>query len=355
MMTRAGRIGLGLVLGALAVPAELAGLAWPRSRRRLVAFARWRLSVAGFSTPRHSRRPAAYLAARIPVGLLGGVLILLVGWGIAITIGALWSWSHGRDADGLAPRPWIIAYLVAAALVLGFAVVQAILGVVRLERRLARRLLGPSQREAFERRISELAESRAATVTAVDEERRRIERDLHDGVQQRMVAVGMLLGRARRATEPSAAGELLRQAHTESQQALEDLREVAWRVYPATLDSDGLRAALETVAERSVLPVDLALELPPLSRAVEAAVYFVVCEAVTNAIKHAGAGSITVRAALGRGRVVIEVRDDGAGGADPAGGGLTGLARRVAALDGSFQVDSPAGGPTVIVAEVPCA
>jgi signal transduction histidine kinase len=115
-------------------------------------------------------------------------------------------------------------------------------------------------------------------------------------VQQRLVALGMLLGRARRATEPMAA-DLVRQAHTESQRALEELREVAWRVYPTTLDSGGLRAALETVAEQSVLAVDMRVDLnAALDWAVETAVYFIVCEAVTNAVKHSGANRVAVHA-----------------------------------------------------------
>jgi signal transduction histidine kinase len=174
---------------------------------------------------------------------------------------------------------------------------------------------------------------------------------LHDGVQQRLVALGMLIGRARR----SGDSELLRAAHEESQRALAELREVSWRVFPAALAGGGLPAALEVVADRSLVPVRLSVELterPP--GAVETAAYFVVCEAVTNAAKHAGAGEVRVSVAEREKTVVVRVADDGKGGADPAGGGLSGLGRRVEALDGRFAVSSPAGGPTVIVAELPC-
>jgi signal transduction histidine kinase len=160
----------------------------------------------------------------------------------------------------------------------------------------------------------------------------------------------MLVGRARRGRP-----ELLEQAHQEAQQALAELREVAWRVYPSGLDSLGLGEALAGVAERAGVPVTVACELPrrpPM--AVETAAYFVVCEAVTNAAKHAGAGLITVGVREEDAKVVVRVRDDGKGGARPAGGGLSGLARRVAALDGSFEVTSPAGGPTTITAVLPC-
>jgi len=130
---------------------------------------------------------------------------------------------------------------------------------------------------------------------------------------------------------------------------------VAWRVYPAALDSLGLREALEAVAERAGMPVRLTYRVPgPLPKPVQTAAYFVVCEAVTNAVKHAGAEHITVDVAQ-EGKVVrVRVRDDGKGGADPLGGGLSGLALRVAALDGRLTVDSPPGGPTVIGAELPC-
>jgi signal transduction histidine kinase len=228
--------------------------------------------------------------------------------------------------------------------------VTGLVGVHWLERRLAARMLGPDRTEVLERRIAELAESRAGIVAAVDSERRRIERDLHDGLQQRLVALSMLIGRSTRGRP-----ELMEQAHQEAQQALAELREVAWRVYPSGLDSLGLGEALAGVAERSGVPVTVACDLrrrPPM--AVETAAYFVVCEAVTNAAKHAGADLITVEVGEEGGAVVVRVRDDGAGGARATGGGLSGLARRVAALDGAFEVSSPVGGPTTITAVLPC-
>lgn len=251
----------------------------------------------------------------------------------------------------MSPTPWIVAYVVVGGVVLVFLNLQGLVGMVVLERRVAGWSLGPSRRELLERRIGELAASRAGVVEVVDQERRRIERDLHDGVQQRLVALGVLLGRARRQGD----SELLRQAHREAREVLRDLREVAWRVYPAALDTVGLRDALAAVVERSGVPVRLVYEVEGrLPRPVETAVYFVVCEAVTNAAKHSGAVSVSVEVMAAGSGVRVRVCDDGCGGADVSGGGLSGLARRVAALDGRFSVSSPVGGPTVVVAELPC-
>ncbi|WP_344589627.1 sensor histidine kinase [Actinomadura vinacea] len=340
----------------------LAGARWER-RRLAVFFGHHEAAESG------PLRALAYMVLRVPLGLLGGAILFLIVYGAAAGTGLVvgW-WITGEYMDGIPPKSWIVLYTAVVGTILLFVAVQGLVGVVALERKVARRCLGPSPLAEYERRIAQLAESRAEVVVAVDDERRRIERDLHDGVQQRLVALGMLIGRARRAGDEERSRELLRQAHEESRRALEDLREVAWRVYPAALDGEGLRAALETVAERSALPV--AIEYEPAGRAphaVETAAYFVVCEAVTNAAKHSGATRVAVRvtettgttgttgAGAEPGRMIgVRIEDDGRGGADPGGGGLAGLARRVAALDGTFRVDSPPGGPTVIGAELPC-
>jgi signal transduction histidine kinase len=377
---RWSRLLAGLFLGALTAPIELvclaaAGLAiagsaaWPRSRRgtvrrvltvagRVAALERSR--VAAFfgertDAPHRDRRAVPYLALRVLSGLLGGMVLGLFGAGVDTGVTGAWAWARGSRPDGIPASGWIIAYILLAGTVLAFLAVQGLVGVANIERRLVRWLTRPSARDAFERRISELAISRADVVAAVDDERRRIERDLHDGVQQRLVALGMLVGRARRAGQPERVSALLAQAHEQSWLALNELREVAWRVYPVALDGGGLRAALETVAERSSVPVDIEFELAATpGRAVDAAIYFVVCEAVTNAAKHANASAVRVRVARVGDTIAVSVHDDGSGGADPGGGGLTGLARRVAALDGRLRVDSPAGGPTTIMAELPC-
>ena len=367
----------GLTLGAASVPLDLAYLlgavlAYPLTARSPTARARvydvtrllaevHRRRVRRFLGEPTSppvtdvRRAVGYLALRWPVGLLGGLVLLLLGYGAGAAIGIVWYWGRGWPVDGMEPAPGNILYAVVAGIVLLFLDLQGIIGVAALERRLVVRLLGPSRRETYERRIVELATSRAEVLAAVNAERRRIERDLHDGVQQRLVALGMLIGRSRRATDPARAADLLRQAHDESARALVELREVAWRVYPAALDTGGLAAALENVAERCPVPVRVEHLLTARPHPeVETVAYFVVCEAVTNAAKHSTADHIDVRVAKRGDDVHVSVRDDGAGGADPAGGGLSGLAQRVAALDGRFSVHSPPGGPTTVTAELPC-
>ncbi|WP_214416357.1 sensor histidine kinase [Sphaerisporangium fuscum] len=312
--------------------------------------------VPGTQARYDGRRSLSYVMARWPVGILGGAVLLLFAFGLSTAVRAAWSWLNGGNVDGMPPTTPILLYLGVAGLVLLFLVVSGMAGVVALERALARRMLGPSPTELLERRIAELAESRAGIVAAVDQERRRIERDLHDGLQQRLVALGMLIGRARRGRSPELLDTLLLQAHQEARDALADLREVAWRVYPTGLDTLGLREALATVAERSALPVRIHYDLAERPEpTVETAAYFVVCEAVTNAAKHADAHLVTVHLARHGTMIVVRVEDDGRGGADPEGTGLSGLARRVAALDGRFRLDSPPGGPTVVTAELPCA
>ncbi|MFD5325361.1 sensor histidine kinase [Streptomyces sp. NPDC127092] len=343
-----------------------------RAADRIVRVERWRLDrLLGVRVPPYGQpRNLPYLAARWPVGVLGGVVLGCAATGLAYLGFALLGWLF-VDLD----QPVMVVLGGLGGLLLFFLSVQGLRQVVRTEGDLALRMLGPSQADALEARIAELAASRAEIMDVVHDERRRIERDLHDGVQQRLVALGMLIGRARRGQDPERAAELLRQAHEETHRALAELREVAWRVHPAILDQAGLRPALEAVAERSPLPVRLAYDVPeplspPLPKAVETAAYFVVSEAVTNVVKHAGgsASAVDVQVKWEDGVLDVRVRDDGPGGADGGqargsgrggsgggGSGLAGLASRVTALDGRFTVDSPAGGPTEIAAVLPCA
>ncbi|WP_316524523.1 sensor histidine kinase [Kitasatospora brasiliensis] len=345
-------------------------LLWPRTRpyaarslmsgvRRLAALERARRRVFfGDRFPRHyraeDRRLLRYLVARGGSGLLSGVVLGLLVFGAWLAVLLVGGMLRGSlDAAQLATQALLGGVLL-------FLAVQGLLSLAALDARIAGECFGPSEAELLRRRIAELADSRAAVVRAVDTERRRIERDLHDGVQQRVVALAMLLGRARRGLDrrqdPERTRELLHQAHREAQGLLTELREVAWRAYPSALDTLGLEEALGGVAERCAIPLRLHYEAAgPLPGPVRTAAYFVVSECVTNAAKHSAASAISARVVGADGLLTVRVEDDGRGGADPAGSGLTGLRGRVAALDGSLHVHSPAGGPTVITAELPCA
>jgi PAS domain S-box-containing protein len=202
----------------------------------------------------------------------------------------------------------------------------------------------------------ELRASRTRLVAAGDEARRRLERNLHDGAQQRLVSlsVALRLVESRLASDPEAAQELLGQAAGELSIALEELRELARGIHPAVLTDRGLDAALQSLADRTPLPVELRTSERVFPEPIAAAAYYVVSEAIANVVKHAAATSIAVRVSAPNGRVLVEVSDDGVGGADPrAGSGLRGLADRVAVLDGTLTVESPAAGGTRVVAEIP--
>ncbi|MFI9812363.1 sensor histidine kinase [Saccharothrix variisporea] len=355
-MLRGLRVVAGLLLGFATGIGGLLVVVFARPlATRYADLERWRIRRfldVDSAVPTRSQA-VKYLAVRAPVGLFGGFVLAWLFYGVALGVIA-GSRIVRNGLDGIEWHDDVVATLWTALIggVLLYIEVQGIRGVVALEGGVARRYLGPSEAELLRRRIEELSLSRAGIVAAVDAERRRIERDLHDGVQQRLVALGMLLGRARR--HPEHADDLVRQAHDESQRVLEDLREVAWRVYPAALDALGLAEALEAVADRSSIPVTIHCGRFRVGSEVETAAYFVVSEAVTNAVKHSGATMIRVDITDDEDAVRVRVEDDGRGGADPAGGGLAGLSRRVRALDGTFAVHSPAGGPTVITAEVPC-
>jgi signal transduction histidine kinase len=202
----------------------------------------------------------------------------------------------------------------------------------------------------------ELAASRRRIVEASDAERRRIERNLHDGAQQRLVAlsVGLRLAQGRLARDPDEAAELLAVAAEELSEALTELRELAQGIHPAVLTERGLEAALEVLAARAPLPVALEVRLDAeVPEAVEAAAYYVASEALANVVKHARARSAAIRAGAVDGRVAIEVEDDGVGGADPGGSGLCGLRDRVETLAGRLLVESTHGSGTRVRAELP--
>lgn len=304
----------------------------------------------------------AVATATVSLGSAGAALALL----------AFPAYGRSTVVTGWLEAPWPLAVVGAlgSAVVLAWVAALAAQGGTLLLLRLGRKLLGPSGIDAArqatlvaERRAVVLAETRTLAVDAADTERRRIERDLHDGAQQRLVALGVELGTVRRraAADPEAAVAALDHAHREVKETLAELRDLVRGIHPAVLADRGLDAALSALAARS--PVHVRVEVPdPGSLAAagptaQAAAYFVVAEALTNVAKHAGAQSAAVRAEIVDGsRLRIVVSDDGRGGADPtAGSGLHGLRGRVAALDGMFHLDSPAGAGTRLIVEVPCA
>jgi signal transduction histidine kinase len=209
---------------------------------------------------------------------------------------------------------------------------------------------------ALRERVDHLRGARQRIITAADAERRRIERDLHDGAQQRLVALTVLLGLAesRLASNPGSAAELIAQAREEAQLAVKELRELAHGIHPTLLSELGLGAALEALATRAPLPVSIsgvpAVRLPP---AVESTAYYVTAEALTNVAKYARAGRAFVHLSIEEDRLQLQVGDDGVGGADPSGTGLRGLQDRVDALDGTLEVHSPRGGGTTVRVELP--
>jgi signal transduction histidine kinase len=251
--------------------------------------------------------------------------------------------------------PWAWALPLGMGLVVFFATPWVIRGLANANRGLVRGLLGRD----MSARVFELTAQRTAAVDVAAEDRRRIERDLHDGVQQRLVTLALDLGRAKEKldTDPESARELVGEAHEEAKRAITEVRDLARGIHPAVLTDRGLDAALSSLVARSIVPVTLEVDVrerPPAS--VEAAAYFVVSEALANISKHSKAmkAGVTVRR-IGD-RLTVQVQDDGVGGAQIVdGSGLAGLRDRVRALDGDLQLLSPEGGPTVLMVEIPCA
>ncbi len=227
---------------------------------------------------------------------------------------------------------------------------------------LAKTLLGPNTTEQLTQKAEHLQASRARGVDAAEAERRRIERDLHDGAQQRLVAVAMGLGRAKTKmdADPDAAKMLIDEAHADAKLAVSELRDLARGIYPAVLGDRGLDAALSSLAAKCPIPVDVRVRIDPRPpAAVESTAYFIVGECLTNIAKHATATEAVVNAwredRPSGDQVIVEITDNGSGGASMrAGGGLAGLADRAATIDGVMTVVSPIGGPTVIRADLPC-
>ncbi|WP_368497824.1 histidine kinase [Herbiconiux sp. A18JL235] len=265
--------------------------------------------------------------------------------------------SRGELVRGF-EGPGAAALIALAALAV---VVAYVVGAGLLDRRLAAALLGTSRTTALEERVDVLQDARQGAVDAAAAERQRIERDLHDGVQPRLVSVAMTLGLARSKFEsdPAGAKALLDEAHQETKESITDLRHLARGIHPAVLTDRGLDAALSAVASHCSVPTSVRVDLPTRpSKETEAMLYFAVSEALTNVSKHSRASGCSVSVTQSPTGVRAVVFDNGVGGAALGRGGgvgLTGLADRVRAAGGTLTLDSPAGGPTILTVEAPCA
>jgi signal transduction histidine kinase len=292
----------------------------------------------------------------LALGLLSLPLVYLVG-DVPVQLGTVMD-LPGRLSrfDIPVETLLIVGPLVGAALLVVAASVTR--GLMTLHRAVVAGLLCVSERQALQQRVETLEVSRQAVLDVEATELRRIERDLHDGAQQRLVMLAMQLGLAadRIDEDPTAAKGLVLDARDQARQALAEIRDLVRGMAPAILVDRGLVAALPALAGRSPVPTVVASELPEglrLPDTIERAAYFVVAEAVANVAKHAGATQCEIRVRIEDGRLVVEVEDDGAGGAVMVpGGGLAGLAGRVEALDGRLTVTSPPGGPTVVTATI---
>jgi signal transduction histidine kinase len=335
-----------------------------------------RLSVQGLAAVARSRatwRQLGYHLVAGPVLAAGGVAVVgvwLAGVLYTAVYGYAWALPHrgllwrGRVAGGPGNHlPGMLGvpadvYLTGAGVVLLCAAPWLTRVVAAADVRVSRALLGPSRTEELEHQVRRLAQTRAGVVDAADAERRRLERDLHDGTQQRLVSLAMNLGMARVQAGTAEQAQLaIAAAHEEAKAALTELRNLIRGLHPAVLEDRGLDAALSGVAARMPVPVRLSVDLPRRPPPViEAVAYFVVSEALTNVAKHACASQAQVFVHRAGDRLHVIISDDGVGGADPARGtGLAGLAKRASSVDGSFEITSPPGGPTLITVDLPCA
>ncbi|MEU1230048.1 sensor domain-containing protein [Streptomyces sp. NPDC005828] len=294
------------------------------------------------------------------------VTVALWSWGWCLFTYPLWQWVFptwvGQDGIQLYGDRTHAFYLdapfeLAVTSLIGFVFVLAgpwvLRGLVSVDRLLVSGLLGPSRLAS---RVTELESDRGVVVDTAAADLRRIERDLHDGAQARLAALAMDLGLAKEklAADPQAAAVLVDEAHGEVKLALQELRDLARGIHPAVLTDRGLDAALSAVASRCAVPVSVDVDLParPVP-AIEGIAYFTVSELLQNVSRHSGARRAWVDVWRTEDRLMLQVRDDGVGGAEAAGGGLAGLSERVGAVDGVLAVDSPAGGPTTVTVELP--
>ena len=332
---------------------------WPDPPPAPTAGGWWSRLWAQVRSPSIWRQVGYHLASLVVLPVLG--LMVSLWWCAAllgITSGTFF-WSLPGDVLGI-PITGVGPILVITALgvVLLLTAPAVATSAAMLDASLLRRAMAPSRSEALAQRVVVLTESRSDAVAAADAERRRLERDLHDGTQQRLVSLAMNLGMTRTTMVdvPDHVRDAVTSAHEEAKLALAELRDLVRGLHPAVLDDLGLDAALSGIAARSPIPVRLLVDLPSRpSRPIEAAAYFLISEALTNVAKHSGATTVDILVEpTAAAELRIVVSDNGRGGADPGGGsGLAGLAGRISALDGTFAVLSPVGGPTVVTATLP--
>jgi len=306
--------------------------------------------------------PLLGIAAAVDVMLwLGGLLsatVYLYGWGLHPdgTFRRATYPRGGITALHLGPVP--AGVFLTAAGFLALAVAPALTAAVaELDARVGRSLLGPSRAEELAHRVEHLTQTRAGVVDAADAERRRLERDLHDGTQQRLVSLAMNLGMARnQAGSAEDAHQAIADAHEEAKAALAELRDLIRGLHPAVLEDRGLDAALSGVTARMSIPVRLTVDMMRRpAPVIEAVAYFVVSEGLTNIAKHAQASQAEVIVQRSGDRLHVIITDDGVGGADPGRGtGLDGLRKRAESVDGAFDISSPPGGPTLLTVDLPC-
>jgi len=349
-LAAAERARFALLLGTDIPAAPLpGGRTWPRR-------------MAAPFTSAAAWRSVLYMLIRFPLSLVQFVLVT-AAWSLGLAMFTVPAYFWALPGGGIHLGGHLIRYpgaLITAALaglVLLLASPAITRGLASSDAAVGRWLLGGEGRAELTARIGALETSRAQVIDAAEAERMRIERDLHDGAQQRLVSLAMELGRAKAkfGTDPEAAAAIVGQAHEQAKEALAELRNLVRGVHPPVLSDRGLDAALSGLAALSPVPVTVSVDMPARPPAsIEAIAYFVVAEALTNIAKHAHASHAQVIVVRAGDLLSLEITDDGTGGADPAGQGLSGLAARVAGVDGQFRVTSPAGGPTTLEVKLPC-
>ncbi|MEV5972227.1 histidine kinase [Streptomyces sp. NPDC051921] len=318
--------------------------------------------------PRALRRDLTWLVTQVAIGLPAGALALLCLGNLLLTLVVTVGWWAFSPEDP--PRlllldvpvdSWALALTgnVAQLLLLAVLAAVALPPLARAHARCCLAVLAPSPAERLAARVTELARTRADVLQAHGAELRRIERNLHDGPQARLVAIAIRLAVAGQSLprDPEAAAALVRQAQAETEEAMTELRSVIRTIYPPVLADQGLVGALHTLATRAGVPTRIDVgELGEVPAAVEAVAYFTVTEALANIARHSGAAKAAVLVTRSGAVLSVEITDDGTGGADASrGSGLDGIRRRAAALDGTMKISSPPGGPTVLTVELPCA